>query len=397
MIKHISGPKKILLILTLIHFINYVDRQVIFPLFVFLKPEFNLSDFELGLLGSAFIIVYSIASIPLGVLADKKSRRSIIGYGVLFWSLITTLTGFARNYWQLFISRGFVAIGESSYAPAATSILSDIFPESHRSRVMGIYNIGLYLGGAVGMVIAGLIGQKFGWRAAFFIVGFPGLILSLLVFKIKEPERIISYQKSFKSEIKKLFLIPAYNYILVGATFIAFSSGSILSWITVYTIRYQSFQLEEASLTIGSLAIISGILGVLTGGWVSDFLHTKIKGARSITIGISFLLSVPTLIFVLHANDKTLFLIGFFLTSYFMSWYFGPVIAFVQEVVPPNVKATAIAFYFFFIHVFGDAFAPAIIGLFSDLYGLKSSMFLPVTANLFCGIVFLLSWRKVKN
>ncbi len=396
MIKQITGPKKILLILTLIHFINYVDRQVIFPLFVFLKPEYNLSDFELGILGSAFIIVYSFASIPLGILADKKNRKKIIGFGVLFWSIVTTLTGFAKNYLQLFFSRAFVAVGESSYAPAATSIIGDIFPESHRSRVMGIYNIGLYLGGAVGMALAGIIGEKFGWRVSFFIVGIPGIILSYLVFRIAEPARNIQPQKSFRKELKKLFLIPVYNYILIGASFIAFSSGAILSWVTVYTIRYQSFQLEEASLIVGVLAIISGILGVLTGGWISDFLHSKIKGARPLTIGMAFLLSVPSLIFALNASGKTAFLIGLFLTSYFISWYFGPVLALIQEVVSPNVKATAIAFYFFFIHIFGDAFAPAIVGLFSDWYGLKSAMFLPVITNLLSGIIFLLSLRKIR-
>ncbi len=396
MFKSISNPKKILFILTLIHFINYVDRQVIFPLFVFLKTEFDLSDFELGLLGSAFIIVYSFASIPLGILADKKNRKNIIGIGVFFWSLVTALTGFAKNYTQLFVSRALVAVGESSYAPAATSIIGDIFPESYRSRVMGIYNIGLYLGGAVGMALAGIIGEKYGWRASFFIVGLPGIILAMVVFKISEPERKYKPQESFLVELKKLFLIPAYNYILVGASFIAFSSGAILSWITVYTIRYQNFQLKEASLIVGLLAIISGILGVLTGGWISDYLHSRIKGSRSITIGVSFLLSVPFFIYALNAESKITFLTGLFLTSYFISWYFGPVLAFIQEVVSPGVKATAIAFYFFFIHILGDAFAPAIIGLFSDWYGLHSALYLPVAANLLSGIVFLLSLRKIK-
>lgn len=394
MLKKIKSPHQILLVLTLIHFINYVDRQVIFPLFVFLKPEFNLSDFELGLLGSAFIIVYSFASIPLGILADKIKRNRIIGFGVLLWSVVTFLTGFVKNYIQLFLTRALVAIGESSYAPAATSILGDVFPESHRSRIMGIYNIGLYLGGAVGMIFAGIIGENFGWRSAFLIVGIPGIILSYFAFNIYEPERIVTNHKPIISEIKELFRIPTYNFILIGATFIAFSSGSVLSWITVYTIRFQFFQLKEASLIVGFLAIISGVLGVISGGVVSDILKNRYNKTRALIIGFSLLLSVPFFLFALSAKSKTDFLIGLFITSFFMSWYFGPLIALIQEVVSSNVKATAIAFYFFFIHIFGDAFAPSIIGFFSDLYSLRLAMYLPVLSNLLSGIIFLYTIKK---
>jgi MFS family permease len=388
---------KILITLTLIHFINYVDRQVLYPLFHFLKPEFNLSDFQLGLLGTAFLLVYSISSIPFGVLADRKIRKNIIGLGAFFWSFITAISGFAQNYLQLFFSRALVGIGEASYAPAATSLLSDLFPAEKRSRVMSIYNIGLYLGGAVGMSLAGILGETFGWRLCFFIVGLPGLILCYFVFKIKEQPRIFTETHNFLLDFKKLFANPAYNYILLGATFIAFSAGSILSWAFEYTMRYQSFTVQEASITIGVIAMIGGISGVLSGGWLSDYLYKKYKGARPITIGLSYLISAPFLALTVISNSKIEFLIFLFLSSYFMSWYFGPLIAFIQESVSDNFKGTALAFYFFFVHIFGDALAPSIIGIISDIFNLRVAFILPIISNLFCGIIFLLAVRKLEK
>jgi MFS transporter, Spinster family, sphingosine-1-phosphate transporter len=396
----ISGEQKkhavrVLIILTLVHFINYVDRQIIFPLFHYIKPEFNLSDFELGLLATSFLLVYSFFSIPFGLLADKKIRKNIIGFGLLFWSLVTSISGFAKNYLHLFLSRALVGVGEASYAPAATSLLSDLFPASQRSRVMSIYNIGLYLGGAVGMSLAGIMGETIGWRASFFIVGLPGLLICFFVFRIKEKKRIVISTYGVLKNFKDLFTNPIYNYVLAGATFIAFSSGSILSWAFEFTMRYHNFGVQEASITIGLIAMLGGISGVLSGGWISDHLYKFYKSARAITISVSFLISTPFLALTLTATSKMAFLSYLFLSSYFMCWYFGPIIAMIQESVNEHFKATALAFYFFFIHIFGDALAPSIIGKISDLSSLKSAFVLPVVSNFLCGIVFLLAIRKI--
>lgn len=394
---HKKQAVRILIILTLVHFINYTDRQIIFPLFHFLKPEFSLSDFELGLLGTSFLLVYSVFSIPFGIIADRKMRKNIIGLGLFFWSLVTSLSGFSRNYIQLFLSRALVGVGEASYAPSATSLLSDLFPATQRSRVMSIYNIGLYLGGAVGMSLAGIMGETIGWRASFFIVGIPGLFLCFFVFRIKEKPRILQDSQGILKNFKDLFTNPIYNYILAGATFIAFSSGSILSWAFEFTMRYHNFGVQEASVTIGLIAMLGGISGVLSGGWLSDYLYRKYKGARAITISISFLISVPFLALTLISTSKIEFLIFLFLSSYFMCWYFGPIIAMIQESVSDHFKATALAFYFFFIHIFGDALAPSIIGIISDVSSLKSAFILPIISNFLCGIVFLMAIRKTNK
>jgi MFS family permease len=289
-----------------------------------------------------------------------------------------------------------VGIGEASYAPAATSILSDLFPAEKRSRVMSVYNIGLYLGGAVGMSLAGILAETYGWRVCFFIVGLPGLVLCYFAFKIKEQPRVFTESHDFLKDFKKLFTNPSYNYILLGATFIAFSAGSILSWAFEYTMRYQSFSVREASIIIGIIGMLGGILGVLSGGWLSDFLYKRYKGARPITIGISYLISAPFLALTIVSTSKTSFLIFLFLSSYFMSWYFGPIIAFIHESVPGHFKGTALAFYFFFVHIFGDALAPSLIGIISDMFSLKIAFILPIISNLICGIIFLLSIRKLK-
>lgn len=158
----------ILFILTLVQVVNYVDRQIIPPLLKPIQDELNLSNTAVGFLGTAFMLVHSLAAIPLGVLADRVARRKIIAAGVGFWSLATAGAGFASSYSHLLLARGAVGVGEAAYAPAATSLLSDMFPARMWAKVIGIFNLGLVIGAAVGLVLGGVLSEKIGWRACFF-------------------------------------------------------------------------------------------------------------------------------------------------------------------------------------------------------------------------------------
>src|SRR3989344_3434248 len=178
--------KTILIVLTLINFFNYVDRQLIFPLFDSIKQEFGVSDFQLGLLGTLFMLVHSLASVPLGMLADRYSRKTVIAIGVGFWSAVTFFSGLVTSFRQLVFLRSLVGIGEASYAPAATAIISDTFPAGFRARAQGIYNIGMFTGGTLGAMLAGtLIFYFHSWRAVFFIVAVPGLVLAYAATRVE--------------------------------------------------------------------------------------------------------------------------------------------------------------------------------------------------------------------
>jgi MFS family permease len=177
-------------LLALINVINYVDRNVIFVLFEPIKRDLDLSDAQLGWLGSAYVVVYALSAVPLGMLSDLKSRRAVIATGVTVWSSFTALGGLARNFWQLFFCRSMVGVGEASYTPAAQSLIADYFPERGRALALGVFWGGLALGGVLGIWVGGELEGLYGWRAAFLAVGIPGFILATLASQLRDPTRL---------------------------------------------------------------------------------------------------------------------------------------------------------------------------------------------------------------
>jgi MFS family permease len=176
-------------LLALINVINYLDRNVLFVLFEPIKRDLHLTDQQLGWLGSAYVVIYALSAIPLGVLSDLKSRRAVIAAGVTVWSVFTAMGGLARNFWQLFSCRSAVGIGEASYTPAAQSLIADYFPGGGRALALGIFWGGLALGGVAGIWLGGELEHLYGWRAAFLAVGIPGLVLAMLASQLKDPAR----------------------------------------------------------------------------------------------------------------------------------------------------------------------------------------------------------------
>lgn len=180
----------VVVLLALINVLNYVDRSIIFVLFEPIKEELDLSDAQLGWLGSAYVMVYALAAVPLGILSDLKSRRAVIATGVAFWSLFTAMGGLARGFAQLFFCRSMVGIGEASYTPAAQSLIADYFPSRGRALALGIFWGGLALGGVLGIWVGGELEGLYGWRAAFLAVGIPGFILAMLAAQLRDPARL---------------------------------------------------------------------------------------------------------------------------------------------------------------------------------------------------------------
>ncbi|HXV85240.1 MAG TPA: MFS transporter [Gemmatimonadales bacterium] len=176
-------------LLTAINAVNYIDRNVIFVLFEPIKQELGLTDTQLGWLGSAYIILFSAGAVPLGILADLRSRRNVIAAGVAVWSAFTALSGLARQYWQLLVCRSMVGIGEAAYSPAAQSLLADYFPSQGRALAFGVFWGGLAVGGVGGIWLGGELEHLYGWRTAFMAVSVPGLLLAMLTTQLRDPTR----------------------------------------------------------------------------------------------------------------------------------------------------------------------------------------------------------------
>jgi MFS family permease len=348
------------------------------------------------------MIVHSVSSVPLGILADRWIRKNIISIGVLLWSIATFFSGLVQNFHQLLAARSVVGIGEAAYAPSATSLLADKFPEEQRAGVNSRFNLGMFAGGTLGMILAGVLGTHFGWRICFFIVGIPGFILALLSWTISEKKQHHQSEVLIQREsINSIFKSPPYIVILLGGVLLTFTSGSIISWITIFMVRYHNFTVSEASLSLGSIVLAAGLAGIYFGGYLADRFYKK-GIPRSFVIALGFLIATPLLFIIINIESSWALIVSLFAGTFFMAWYYGPVIALIQDIVPSHLKATAYAFYLFFVHLLGDTVAPSVIGKISDISSLKTAFYLPILTNFLGAVCFLITTklilkRNVKN
>lgn len=250
------------LLLAAINVINYVDRSIIFVLFEPIKEELGLSDAQLGLLGSAYVVVYALSAVPLGILSDLKSRRAVIATGVMFWSAFTALGGLARSFGQLFFCRSMVGIGEASYTPAAQSLIADYFPARGRALALGIFWGGLAMGGVLGIWVGGELEGLYGWRAAFLAVGIPGFILAMLSAQLRDPTRARAHFPIL-AQLRRLEL-GAWR--LIKATWPIWSA-TLVGAVAAYV----------ASLLGGSLDFDVAVFSVFAGIGVAGFLALLVR------------------------------------------------------------------------------------------------------------------------
>ncbi len=386
--KSMSGDqKRMLLILTLINLLNYLDRQVLFPLFGHIKAEFSLTDYHLGILATVFIVIHSLAAFPLGVLADRMSRRVIIAIGVTFWSIASFASGLATSFKSLLGIRSLVGIGEASYSPAAVSILTDNFPDETNSQVQGIFNIGMLIGGTLGAILGGIVAfYSDNWRLAFFIASIPGFFLAYFALTMKDKKLV---HDEPKIPISSLLKNKAYLWIIISGTLVSFACGAFITWGVEFISRYKDYNLRDAALILGFGMMFASIVGVLIGSYAADWLHKRYIWGRSAVVAVSLMLSAPLMFYGLADTGKGAFLFFFITGAIFLSVYLGPVTAVIHDVVPKQFRASAFGAYVFFIHLVGEAFAPAIIGRISDAYDLRVGLEFSTFFVFFAGVAFI--------
>jgi MFS family permease len=225
-----------LFLLTLINFFNYADRNVVFAVFESIKHDLDLTDQQLGWIGSAYIIVLSLAALPLGVLGDLRTRRGVIAWGVGIWSLFTSLGGAVRGFWQLFFCRAMVGVGEAGYGSASQALIAEYYKERQRAFALGIYSVGMALGGVLGVWLGGVLAEAYGWRLAFLWLGVPGFLLALLASRLREPERrppapLATTLRRFTTTGLKRAL--RYAYPIIGLTAVGTIVSGVLALIRV--------------------------------------------------------------------------------------------------------------------------------------------------------------------
>ncbi len=263
-----------------INFLNYMDRWVASSAATPIEKEFHLTDAQFGLIGTAFLLVYAVAALPFGYWGDRGVRKTVIGVGVTIWSLATLFTGFARSYFHLFLSRAIVGVGEASYYPAGTSLMSDFFPKEQRGRVMAIWNGGSTIGIAVGFAGGAYIAEKFGWRTAFYFAAIPGLLFAVLAFAFREPLRGNAekhgpvVQKMNDINLRKfvdLIRIPTLRATIMAQTLLFFVLASNAFWLPTVLQRHFGLTQSKAGVLAGGVIVAGGLIGTLAGGWIASF------------------------------------------------------------------------------------------------------------------------------
>jgi MFS family permease len=361
---HQQSELRVLAILALINFVNFADRLVLPPLFPLLRNQFSLTSAQLGSLQTLLQVVLALATIPFGLMSDRMSRKRIIAAGVVFWSLATFLTGMAPTFAMLLAARALVGVGEAAYAPAAQSMISETFPGAARARAQAVFAAGMLLGGTAGQAVGGLLGQSLGWRPAFFSIGIPGLILAMLVLRLKDPPRGPRLEAV---PLGHLLGVPAYLALIVSGVLITFSSIAFITWGSDFVVRYKDFSLREAGVSLGATVLVSSLIGALTGGYVADFLQKRFIYGRILTVALAFLAAAPFVLWAITTEEKSYVVLSFFTAGFFMSWYHGPVTAVIHDLTPRRAHATAVGVYMFATQLLGGMMGPFVVGKIDDL------------------------------
>jgi predicted MFS family arabinose efflux permease len=365
-----------LFVLFLVGVFNMMDRQL---LSVFLEPirnEFGASDAAMGLLtGYAFVLFYSLASVPLGRLADVHPRRTIIAIGLGFWSLMTSVSGLARSFGQLALMRVGLGVGEATFYPAGMSVLSDTFPPQRRPLALAVYSMSLPVGAMISLALGGWLGQTVGWRIALVWMGAPGFLLALIVCStLREPARggvevsaVDVDVYSLRATSAYLWGLPSFRHLAAGMALSMFATTALGAWGPAFLIRVHGMEIGRGGVSLGAATGIGGVLGVLLGGLVTQ------RVARA---DARWLLGVPAVAKLAALPFTALFLLlpsessavpMYFGVALFTTALFGPVMTAVQGLAKVRMRALAAASVSLLFNLFGVGLGPLVAGSLSDM------------------------------
>jgi MFS family permease len=403
-----------LAILAFINLFSYLDRYVVSGVLESLKhSDLGLSDTNLGSLMSGFLVVYTLLAPVFGALGDRRSRPRLIALGVACWSFATALSGFAVNYLTLFAARAAVGVGEAAYVTIAPSLLSDYFPVRQRGRVMAIFFCAIPVGSALGYVVGGLVDKHYGWRAAFFVAGVPGLLLAALCLLLRDPPRGIQDSADPGSKVQpkatpksagsisrdtwltygRLLRNKPYALTVLGYAAYTFAIGGLAYWMPAFLERARGIPRSEATVSFGTIVVITGFVGTFVGGWMGDYFAKNSRQAYLWLSAGATLIAAPFVWLALTTNSHSLYVVYMVTAQLCLFLSTGPINAAIINLVIASERATAIALSVFAIHLLGDALSPLIVGALSDAFSLQQSIKILPVAVLVGGFVWIWAAR----
>jgi MFS family permease len=410
-------PWVVLGLLWLCGFFNYADRQAVNSVFPLLEHEFHLTRTQLGMLGSAFMVVYALTAPFAGYMVDRLSRRVLIPLGLAFWSLICAATGLSRTFSQLILFRAAEGLGESFYFPASMSFLSDYHGPRTRSLALGIHQTSVYLGTAVGAVLAGLLGERYGWRSPFLVLGLVGTAYAVLLgFSLFEPTRgqseeakpkpvdpileewlgpVLAPEDSIRDKVLRIVSNRAAVLLLgvfIGANFVA---ATFLTWLPTFI--YETFGLSLSnSSTTSAVWSLSSLVGAVSGGYLADRAARGGRGGRIRVQSLGLLMGAPFVFLTGWSSSVAMLIASLVGAGLCKGVYDANIFASLFDVVRPEDRGTA-AGLMNTVGWTGGLVAPFVIGKASEHFGLSMAIAPTAAVYLIAGGLALAAARLVES
>lgn len=366
----------VLFVLFIMYIFNFADRFILIVVQEDVKKALSLSDAQLGwLTGLAFALFYTTVGIPIARLADRKSRTTIMSIGLTLWSGLTAMCGLAQNFFHLIFARIGVGVGEATATPCAHSLIADYYPPEKRARAIGLYTIGANFGMILGMIGGGLVAQKFGWRAAFLVLGIPGILLAVIVkLTLKEPPRGLSDNLSkeienlpIKDTLVYLFSLKSFRHLCIAGAVAAMTGFGVMNWCPPFFERLHGMTKDEFGPMLGFAMGIVGGVSTFLGAYLADKLSARTRKWYMRIAAIGMLLMLPFLVLFIMAESKTVAIVGINLTFLFGLFYNAPTFSTVQGLARPDMRALASAIFLFIVNLVGMGLGPLIVGYLSDV------------------------------
>jgi predicted MFS family arabinose efflux permease len=401
-----------LAVLLLAYIFNFLDRQIVSILKIPLKTDFGLTDTQLGLMGGiAFASVYSTLAIPIARYADRRGRSRVIAVSVAVWSLFTALCGAAQNFWQLFAARMGVGVGEAGGVAPSYALIADRFPPARRARALAIFSLGIPIGSALGLFFGGWLAQSLDWRMAFAVIGLAGLPVAWLITRFApDPppapaaDDAAESQPSFRTVLALLARKPSFWLLSFGA-----ASGSICGyglgfWLPTFFNTELGLSLGDIGSYFGSIVLVGGSVGILSGGWLADRLGGARPGAYAAIPALAFSIAAPAYVAAMFSPSLTLGWFLFVLPYGLSLVWLGPIVTAVQNLVPPASRATASASFLLINNLIGIGFGTFIFGFMSDrlagTYGgesMRYAILYGLSFYLLGALIFFLAATRLKK
>ena len=379
-----------LFLLTTLNLFNFIDRYILPGVQPLVQKEFRVNDAQIGFVTTVFFVTYMLAAPFTGWLGDRFPRKPLIIMGALLWSAATLYTAAVHSYETLLIRHAIVGIGEATFSIYAPALLSDFYPERDRNRILSIFYATIPVGGALGYITGGVLGQHFGWRMPFFIAALPGVLVALGFWLfVREPERGSAdmLKATFdRATLRGLMGNAAFWSATLGLAMWTFAVGGISTFLPTFFVRFAHMSVAKAGTVTGGLTVVDGLLGTIAGGWLGQIWLRQNHRALYLISAWGSILAIPAAAVVFFGPPST-FIPAAFVAEFFLFLGTGPLNAAIVNSVAAPIRATAISVNLFVIHVLGDAFSPTLIGKISDASNLRIGLGVTLVTLTLSGVI----------